>query len=77
VTTNPENKIAFDDFYLVSQRDIDKISALISALDLAVIEILESRPVRTKVYREKAQKNYDQLANEIIYREFVEFKDPK
>ena len=74
---NDENKMDFDDYFLVSQRAIYKIDALISALDLAIIEILESHPVRTKIYREKAQKNYDQLTNDIIYREFVELKNPK
>jgi len=59
-----------ESFFLVSQAEIDKIDALISALGFAVSEVLESRPVRDK--REAstwAQEEYDRQVGHVIYRD--------
>ena len=55
--------------FLVSQADIDKIDSLTSALNLAISEILEGRPVQDHRYRRiKAQAEYDDQVGEVIYR---------
>ena len=56
-----------EQFFLVSQTDIDKIDALTSALNLAITEILEGRPIRDH-RRGQAQARYDDQVGEVIYR---------
>ena len=57
-------------FFLFSQADIDKIDALISALALAVGEILEGCPVRDRREASRhAQAEYDREIGAVIYRD--------
>lgn len=57
-------------YYLVHQSEIDKIDALIGALNLAVSEILELRPVKSDLWRATpAQDDYDDQVGKIIYRD--------
>lgn len=49
-------------FFLITQADVDKIDALIGALNLALGEILENRPVRDhRAEHMTAQREYDRL----------------
>ena len=58
-----------DEHYLISLSDIEKVDALISALDLAVTEILQGRPVQDRRSEFKhAQLEFDDLTSEVIYR---------
>lgn len=55
--------------FLVSQADIDKIDALTSALNLAITEILENRPIRDhRANNTRSQTAYDEQVSEILYR---------
>lgn len=55
--------------YLVHRSEIDKIDALVSALNLAITEILEWRPVKSDPMRTTpAQNAYDKEIADIIYR---------
>jgi hypothetical protein len=61
-------KLEFEDYFLVSQEDIYKIDCLIGALNLAVTEILERRPVKEKRWAPMpAQNDYDDQISKIIY----------
>ena len=59
-----------ENYFLVSQDDIYKIDCLIGALNLAVTEILERRPVKEKRFGAMpAQNDYDDQISKIIYGE--------
>lgn len=63
-TTPPQERL-----FLVSQSDIDKIDSLVGALNLAITEILEGRPVRDPCpERGAAQADYDEQVGEVIFR---------
>lgn len=63
-------KLDLERYYLVHQSEIDKIDALIGALNLAITEILEWRPVRREPFRPTpAQTTYDDEIGKITYRE--------
>ena len=64
-------------FFLVSQADLDKIDALTGALNLAITEILEGRPVRDhREERMDAQLAYDELTNQYLYPDSAD-RDPR
>lgn len=57
-------------YFLVSQDDIYKIDCMVGALNLAITEILERRPVSEKLWAETpAQDDFNEQVGEIIYRE--------
>lgn len=63
-------KLDLERYYLVHQSEIDKIDALVGALNLAITEILERRPVRREPFRPTpAQTAYDDEIGKVIYRE--------
>jgi hypothetical protein len=56
-------------YFLVSQGAIDKIDALVGALNLAITEILEARPVRDyRAENVEFQQAYDEQVGDVIYR---------
>ena len=62
-------KLDHTKYYLVSEDDIYKIDCLIGALNLAVTEILEWRPVKHDLWRTTpAQSAYDEEVGQVIYR---------
>lgn len=64
-----KQKLDLEQYYLVHQCEIDKIDALVGALNLAITEILEWRPVRKDPWRATPlQKAYDREVGEIIHR---------
>ena len=64
------NELETENYFLVSQDDIYKIDCLIGALNLAVGEILEKRPVREKRYSHMPHQNaYDDMIRKTIYGE--------
>ena len=59
-----------DGYFLVSQEDVDRIDSLINALALAIMEILESRPVLDlRSERTVLQQQYDELIAPHLYPE--------
>ncbi len=63
-------KRADKEYFLVSQDDIYKIDCMIGALNLAITEILERRPVSEKLWQTTpAQDDFNQQVGEIIHRE--------
>jgi len=67
---NQKTKLDLERYYLVHQSEIDKIDALVGALNLAITEILEWRPVRREPFRSTpAQTTYDDEIGKVIYRE--------
>jgi hypothetical protein len=58
------------EYFLVSQDDIYKIDCMVGALNLAITEILERRPIREKLWETTlAQDDFNQQVGEIIHRE--------
>ena len=54
-------------YFLVSQEDIYKIDSLIGALNFAIAEILEMRPVKSKSFETTPRLwEYDEQINAII-----------
>jgi hypothetical protein len=71
-----EPKLEFENYFLVSQEDLYKIDCLIGALNLAVTEILERRPVKEKRWAPMpAQNDYDDQISKIIYGEQAKLFD--
>lgn len=58
----------FETYFLVSQQDLYKIDGMIGALNLAITEIMESRPVKDRRWETTpAQWDYDERINAIIH----------
>ena len=55
--------------YLISQAEVDKIDDLVSALNLAIAEILENQPFQElQLQSTEAQNDYDDKVGGVIYR---------
>lgn len=66
---DPRLKLDLEKYYLVHQSEIDKIDSLVGALNLAITEILEWRPVRNDPWRHTpAQNTYDREVGDVIHR---------
>lgn len=66
---DPKLKLDTEQYYLVHQCEIDKIDSLVGALNLAITEILEWRPVRKDAWRTTpAQNAYDREVGDVLYR---------
>jgi len=64
---NETNKKDWENYFLVSQDDLYKIDGMIGALNLAITEILERRPVKEKRWEgTPAQWDYDERINAVI-----------
>lgn len=62
------------DDYLVNEEAIARVASLVSALALAILEILGSRPVRDhRLERTEHQQQYDELLMPHLYPE----QDPR
>jgi hypothetical protein len=64
--TASEGATVSDRYFLVSQDDIDRIDALVGALNLAINEILEAHPIIDRE-RMDAQREYDAKVAEVVY----------
>jgi hypothetical protein len=53
-------------YFLISQDALDRIDALVGALNLAISEILEAHPVIDRERRD-AQQEYDAKIAEVVY----------
>jgi len=63
-------KSADESYFLISQEDVYKIDNLIGALNLAITEILESRPIHDhRTDRTVLQQQYDELVTPYLYPE--------
>jgi len=59
---------AEESYFLISQADVEKIDSLVGALNLAISEILESRPVEdNRAERKERQRKYDSEVSDVIY----------
>ena len=67
---------AKESYFLVSQEAIERIDTLVSALGLAISEILQSRPVRDDGdERTELQQRYDELIMPHLYPDLE--RDPR
>jgi hypothetical protein len=56
------------DLFLVTEDDLFKIDCMLSALNLAITEILERRPVREKLWEATpAQDDFNHQLSEYLY----------
>jgi hypothetical protein len=61
-------KLDLERYFLVSQEQIYKIDCMVGALNLAITEILERRPVKYDVWQATpAQNKFDRQVGDIIY----------
>jgi hypothetical protein len=60
-------KYDFETYFLISQEDLYKIDSMLGALNLAITEILERRPVKERRWAETpAQWDFDEHINSVI-----------
>lgn len=58
----------FETYFLVSQEDLYKIDSMLNALNLAIKEILERRPIQERRWEQTpAQWDFDERVNSVIY----------
>lgn len=68
-TTNKREpkKCDFETYFLVSQEDLYKIDSMLGALNLAIKEILEWRPLKQRIWEgTPAQWDFDERVNSVI-----------